>query len=104
MRICTRCGPHNELGAKRAKKDTGLTRQGLCRGIKGRALDWLVAHLYLAGRNFTAARADSGSQLNADNLDPFGAGIHRVVYSAGFLRNIGSSTVTVTRRSFPSRQ
>jgi hypothetical protein len=33
--------PHNGLGrAERAKK-TLLTRRGLCRDIKGRALDWL---------------------------------------------------------------
>src|SRR5437667_10077612 len=35
-------GPHNGLRARSAPEDTGLTRHGLCRDIKGRARDWLA--------------------------------------------------------------
>src|SRR5712691_6794046 len=47
MRLPTRIlyplfDPHNGLGARSAPKRYCLTRRGLCRDIKGRALDWLV--------------------------------------------------------------
>jgi len=35
--------PHNGLGARSAPKRYCLTRRGLCRDIKGRALDWLAS-------------------------------------------------------------